>query len=505
MKKRFIILVVLVLQLSLLSYLAVQAFQIPLPSFSSFWPASQQQEKKVKPSLSVVLTSPVGTLSPWNGEEQTRVVLKNIYEPLVDFDQSLRIRPVLATSWGELSPTEWEFRLRDGVVFHNGKTMDADDVLFSFKKLSEKGNSAARPLLDTVDTLTRTPEGKIRIVTKKPDPLLLSKLRSFFIIPNNSELDTPRPLPGSGAYILSDQQDNDLVLDRYEQYYKKENVAYSQLHFVVSANKFARLEMTKNKKADIVSGLPEELIVSAQENGYKTVTVPTLESVFLLFNFKGPLNNGDIRGTIYRGINRPDLQNYLGLAGKINSQFASSGVFGFQPELIPAVKNIEAPVPLGQKLFLTMKLSKTNESLGLYLVDVLDQINIKVDAVTEEDAQLLQDIKNGNGDLFLLGWKFSDGDVSDFYESLIHTSSGQDNSYNGLGYSFPEVDQLIEQAASELDLKKRLKLLQQIMEKITIEHQIGVSLFEYNTTYAFGSDTSFTPSLDGTFTYQNLE
>src|ERR1700737_1636871 len=57
-----------------------------------------------------------------------------IYEFLRYSDNKLVLKPALATSWEQVNPTTWRFKLRPGVKFHDGTPFTADDVVFSFER-----------------------------------------------------------------------------------------------------------------------------------------------------------------------------------------------------------------------------------------------------------------------------------------------------------------------------------------------------------------------------------
>jgi len=60
-----------------------------------------------------------------------------------DNDATLSLEPMLATKWSSNSDgSVWTFRLRQGVKFHGGKTMSADDVVWVFKQLSDPKNAS---------------------------------------------------------------------------------------------------------------------------------------------------------------------------------------------------------------------------------------------------------------------------------------------------------------------------------------------------------------------------
>jgi len=52
----------------------------------------------------------------------------NVYEPLVQRDAQLELGPALATEWTQTAPATWQFKLRQGVAFHDGTPFTADDV-----------------------------------------------------------------------------------------------------------------------------------------------------------------------------------------------------------------------------------------------------------------------------------------------------------------------------------------------------------------------------------------
>src|SRR3546814_14746216 len=68
------------------------------------------------------------TLDPHAQNESPTIAMSlNIMDPLVRTNKDLKVEPALATEWEVLEPTVWEFKLREGVRFHDGDTFDADD------------------------------------------------------------------------------------------------------------------------------------------------------------------------------------------------------------------------------------------------------------------------------------------------------------------------------------------------------------------------------------------
>lgn len=87
---------------------------------------------------------PAGAIDPVTIADSGGVtVLSQIGEYLVLSDRDLMARPMLAESWStNQDGTVWTFKLRQGVKFHNGKVMTADDVVATFDRLSDPANGS---------------------------------------------------------------------------------------------------------------------------------------------------------------------------------------------------------------------------------------------------------------------------------------------------------------------------------------------------------------------------
>jgi len=98
-----------------------------------------------KDTLTVALPSHAPTLDPHMHFERVGVLVNiNMFDSLLHRSAKLEFEPSLATSWKALSDTTWEFKLRKGVKFHDGSTMTAEDVKFSFERVLEPGKEKKR-------------------------------------------------------------------------------------------------------------------------------------------------------------------------------------------------------------------------------------------------------------------------------------------------------------------------------------------------------------------------
>jgi peptide/nickel transport system substrate-binding protein len=108
-------------------------------------------------------------------------VTANVYETLVWRDSDWRLIPWLATSWSQPNGRTWRFRLREGVRFHDGATLTADDVVFSVERALSP-LSQMRVSLEGVEKAVKVDPLTVDLVMREPNPVLLAHLTQFRIM-----------------------------------------------------------------------------------------------------------------------------------------------------------------------------------------------------------------------------------------------------------------------------------------------------------------------------------
>ncbi|MFZ0387453.1 MAG: ABC transporter substrate-binding protein [Solirubrobacteraceae bacterium] len=114
-------------------------------------------------TMRVAQLAPVASMNPLTVSDAGGLnLLAQVGEYLTfDNDTTEKLEPMLATSWSPNSTgTEWTFKLRQGVKFHNGQTMSADDVVYTFKQISDPHN--ASNALSTLGGIL-TPDGVSKV------------------------------------------------------------------------------------------------------------------------------------------------------------------------------------------------------------------------------------------------------------------------------------------------------------------------------------------------------
>ena len=107
-----------------------------------------------------------------------------VYGALVDTDAQCRLIPGLALSWTPLTETLWEFKLRPGVTFHNGRPFTADDVAFTFERIPTVVNSPGSysTYIYSIATVEIKDPLTLHLHTKGPDPLLPASMSQVWML-----------------------------------------------------------------------------------------------------------------------------------------------------------------------------------------------------------------------------------------------------------------------------------------------------------------------------------
>ncbi|WP_237214159.1 ABC transporter substrate-binding protein [Falsiroseomonas oryziterrae] len=156
-------------------------------------------------------------------------IAEHIFGRLVDRDAQARIRPQLAESWRLISDTEWEFRLRRDVTWHDGRPFTADDVLFTLERAPNVPNSPGGfgATLRSVKGASAPDPFTLRIETHWPNPVLLPELASVFIVSRHAgsgaateDYNAGRAAIGTGPYrIVAHRQGDRTELARHDAYF----------------------------------------------------------------------------------------------------------------------------------------------------------------------------------------------------------------------------------------------------------------------------------------------
>lgn len=469
----------------------------------SFVTVDNQAAHLKKTNLAIALVKDPQSMEPTSLDSTIRTLALQVYEPLVRTDRFLKIEPALARAWGRTAPDVWEFQLRDGISFHNNKILTVDDVMASFRRAENFGNSDLKGLLSGI-TLVPKNGYTFEIHTLAPDPLLLQKISAVLIFPKDYELKTSFAPIGTGSYLFSGAQRGEYSFTAFPSYW---GVAptYPTATFSFYPDKNERAKALQSGSVDIVQNVPPEQIKSLKQNNFHIDVVPSLEVNFLLFNMKGVFKTKALRQAASLAIDHSTFEKYAGGYVTAVNQFVSSGVFGYNPQIPPAEFNIQKATDIVKAYsefdLVPIKLSfvKGLETAGDYVAGQLRTIGFDPTVTYVSWSDFRSNLAADDSDLFFFGWKSDLGSASDFYLNAVHSRNDAKNlgQFNAGKYANTVVDNLIDLSVQTFDNAKRLSMYQQVMKILIQDHLYGVPLFESQTLYASKTSIKFEPRIDG--------
>ena len=216
-------------------------------------------------------------------------MLRSVYDSLVYSDATLSPQPELAERWeGSKDSLQWTFFLRKGVKFHHGREMDADDVVYSYKRiLNPEVASPARSVFSMVENVENLDEYTVRFKLSSPFadfPQLCGGSFQAKIAPRDVP-DLNKNPTGTGPFKLTEFIPNDHVtLVRNDAYWRNGEPWLDEVRFLFLAEEATHLaglmrgdlDMSWFPSAELLPiyrSNPEVQIAVAQSLGYQPIVM----------------------------------------------------------------------------------------------------------------------------------------------------------------------------------------------------------------------------------------
>jgi peptide/nickel transport system substrate-binding protein len=241
-----------------------------LATVCSFLPLGAQAQS----SLTIAAQSAPTAMDPhFHRANSNNAILRQVFDPLVDFDNGGRIVPLLAESWRAIDDLTWEFRLREGVKFHDGTPLKPEDVAFSFARLPLVPNSPGSfaSTVRTVKSVDVVDGRTLRITTTEPTPFLDAELTAVMILSRQlhessttADFNNGRAMIGTGAYRhVSYVQGDRLEVERNPNFWgNRAPWDRVQIRFVSSPG--SRVAALLSGDVDLIDGVPTQDVARLQ-------------------------------------------------------------------------------------------------------------------------------------------------------------------------------------------------------------------------------------------------
>jgi peptide/nickel transport system substrate-binding protein len=444
----------------------------------------------------------------------------NLYDSLTRWDTALRLQPGLATSWKALNDTAWEFTLRPGVKFHDGSPLSAEDVRATLERNLVPGKTVVTAGFATIESVQAVNPTTVRVVTKKPDPLLPVRMAQMGsqILPARFTTDegvkelARRPI-GSGAYRFVEWvKDERFVMEANRDWWGWEGRAPTIDRVVWKAipEDFPRLVALEKGEADVVTNVPPDRIKSiAEGRNTRILSTPATRTVtFWMHATQPPLSDKRVRQAMHYALDVSGIIRslYAGMGKPFSGGLADTD-FGYNVALRPypydpaRAKALLTEAGYAGGIDLTLHAGTGTMVNDKHLLEVMADMWAKVGIRAKVAMMEMAARQRMNNDravppagLLLVNPQSTLLDADGSVWRLFHPSGFGGKYWVGSqpGQRFHE---LMEQARYSLDPKKRQSIYAEATQ-ILHEEKPWLELFQEVVVYGTSQRVAFRPRAD---------
>ena len=443
-------------------------------------------------------------------DAQSERVGGQIFDALVKKDEHYELRPWLAMSWEQPDALTWVFHLRDGARFHDGRPLEAEDVVYTIESLidgslvtAKGGNFAAVDHAEMRDRLT------VVVKMKRPDAGLLFNMSDglFGVVPRGSGKDFGLHPVGSGPFkFVSAVQDKEVIVERNHDYWADRVTGMApeagaqrieRIRFeVVPDTITSALELQKGS-ADLASNVVTLDMIHTLESrpNLKVESGPGSSVVYVTFNVTDPsLKDKRVRQAIACAIDRQTIVDAIwrGQARLANTLLpighwaaANNNELAQYPHDVARAQRLleEAGFPADKddvRMRLTLKTStdETTRLMAAVFQQQLRAAGIQLEIRSAEFGTFYADVTKGAFQIYALRWIGSNEDP-DIFRYAYGSGSFPPKGGNRGRYSNPRVDALLAEAAASSDRAVRKKDYVEV-QQILAEELPGIPLWYPN-------------------------
>ncbi len=427
-----------------------------------------------------------------------------VYESLVMFNsRTLRVEPLLATSWQLVSPTQIRFKLRQGVKFSDGSAMTADDVVYSLQRAMSKTSTYAI-YTQGMDRIAKVDGETIDIFLKNPNPVLLNQLTELRVMSkawaekNNAvepkdikakdETYSHRNAMGTGPYVLKEWvPDQKIVFAANPGWWNAGKVEgnVTEITYLPIKSEATRIAALLSGEVDLVRDTsiqdlsrikanPNLKVMEMVENRTVYLAMDQFRDELACSNIKGknPLKDLRVRKALYQAIDGATLQRVTmrGMS-KPTGAMVSPLVNGWTEAVdkrLPydpnAAKELLTQAGYSDGFEVDFACSNNaivqDEQLCQAITAMWSRIGIKAKLRTMPAVSYYPMAQRHEASIALLSWGVPTFDALYTLQSLTRTkTTGGDGNYNLGRYSNERMDYIVDRVKTETDLPVRNRLL----------------------------------------------
>ena len=468
----------------------------------------------------------------------------HIYDSVTDFNAAGEMIPSLALSWTAIDATTWEFKLRPGVKWTDGKPFTAQDVVYSLCRIPNVKDSPSSFTVYTkgIDDLKVVDDLTLQVSSATPYPAMPGDFAAWFVIqapddakgmkfrkdgceyagqwPSTEDFNSGKLAIGTGPYKLERFTKGDrVVLVRNEGYWG-EQPEWDRVIRRPLTNAGARVAALLSGDVDMIDNPPIQDLPRLKQDPNVTVVQglsnrviylalnQTPEGAGLQVGGKNPLQDIKVREALSKAINRQAIvERIMGGVAEPAAQLLPSQFFGSNPDLEVVAYDfegakkllVEAGYPDGFELTLgTPNDRYINDAQAAQAVaQMWARLGVRTNVEASTATVFFANRNKMIYPVYLAGWGAGTNEMSSPLRSLVATRDPARGygTTNFSGYSNPKVDELLTKALATVDDEQRGQLLQEA-SKVVIE-DFGILPLHYEVTpWAMRKGLTYEPRVD---------
>ena len=407
------------------------------------------------------------------------MVLYAMHDAMVKPMPGHPIAPSLAESWSvSKDGLTYEFILRKGARFHNGDPVTAEDVKFSFERYRGTANKTLKDRVAAVEVLD---PGRVRFRMKQPWPDFLTFYSSAsgagWIVPKKyvekvGDEGFKKAPVGAGPYkFVSFNPGVELVMEAFDQYWRK-TPSVKRLVFRVISDEATRLAALKRGEVDIVYSVRGELAEELQRTPGLTLKPAVIQGTFWLYfpdqwDAKSPWHERRVRLAASLAMDRPTINQALTLGhSKLTGNIIPSS-FDFYWQAPAPVYNAarakqllaEAGYPNGFDAG-EYSCDSSYSNLAEAITNNLQAVGIRTRLRPLERAAFFAAYSEKKLKNIIQGASGAFGNAATRLEAFVVTGGAY------VYGSYPDLDGLFQEQASEPDRKRREAMLHRMQQMV---------------------------------------
>ncbi|AKL96341.1 ABC-type dipeptide transport system, periplasmic component [Clostridium aceticum] len=420
------------------------------------------------------LDSNIEPTEGWHGWTLTRC---GIGENLVQFDENMNLKPVIAESYQWIDDRTMVFDIREGVKFHNGNPVDAEAVKASLEralKISDRDD-----VKFSVESITAEGQ-KLTIKTEAPFPMLLNNLADpVYVIIDASVADDEnfkyKPIATGAFKVVEFHSDLGLTLEKHEEHWSGD-VGVDRVNVKYISDGATRTMALQSGEIDLATQIQSRDLSLFQDNDEFIVQQgPNLRVFLLRINMDKPyMQSLEFRQALAHGIDKEtyatQIVNGVAAKGPFNDMlsfgYTEDDLYPYDPDKANRLLDKAGFIDTngdgireidGENIVLRF-VSRTNHgndanNIGIAMQAQYKEIGIGLEVIQVENYANMA----AAGDFDLLWERWTSAPTADpqyFLEASYKTgSAGNDGNYSN-----PELDRICDALGDAFDKEERDRL-----------------------------------------------